>query len=319
MKAPTLSAQQPVQPGTTTTKPRKSRLSRKTKRAALLFLVPFMIMFLSMKVAPIFYAIYQSFFKTERSGLGVGSAKSVFSGVENYLVALQNSDFIASFGRVLLIGIVQVPLMLTIALFLALLLDSAFSPFKRGFRLIYFLPYAFPGVIAAIMWSFLYQPQIGPFTGWLSAIGIDVNFLANNTVFFSIGNMMTWGYTGFNMLVIYSALQAVPEELTEAASLDGAGWWATNWHIKVPAVRPAIILTAVFSIIGTVQLYNDPAILAKVAPGISSTFTPIMAAQQQAAANNYNLAAAQSVILALVALVLSFGFLKFTQRKGANS
>lgn len=319
MKAPTLSAQRPVQPGTTTAKPPKSRLSRKTTVSALLFLVPFAIMFLSMKVAPIFYAIYQSFFKTERSGLGVGSSKSIFAGFGNYLVALQNGDFIASFGRVFLIGIVQVPLMLTIALFLALLLDSAFSPFRRGFRLIYFLPYAFPGVIAAIMWSFLYQPDLGPLSGWLRAIGIDVNFLANNMVFFSIGNMMTWGFTGFQMLIIYSALRAVPEDLTEAASLDGAGWWATAWHIKIPAVRPAIILTAVFSIIGTVQLYNDPAILSKVAPGISSTFTPIMAAQQQAASNNYNLAAAQSVILALVALVLSFGFLKFTQRKEADS
>ncbi|WP_247046337.1 carbohydrate ABC transporter permease [Arthrobacter rhizosphaerae] len=319
MTAPTLSAQQSVQPGNTTIKPRKSRLSRKTRRAALLFLAPFMIMFLSMKVAPIFYAIYQSFFKTERTGLGFGESKSIFSGFENYLVAMQNSDFMASFGRVFLIGIVQVPLMLGIALVLALLLDSAFSPFKRSFRLIFFLPYAFPGVIAAIMWSFLYQPQIGPFSAWLSAIGIHVNFLTDSTVFFSIGNMMTWGFTGFNMLVIYSALQAVPGELTEAASLDGAGWWATSWHIKIPAVRPSIILTAVFSIIGTVQLYNDPAILAKVAPGISSTFTPIMAAREQSAANNYNLAAAESVILALVALVLSFGFLKFTQRKGADS
>lgn len=318
MKAPTLSAQR-GQSGTTRSRPRKSALGRKTKLSALLFLVPFGIVFLSMTIAPIFYAIYQSFFKTERSGLGVGSAKSVFSGLENYLVALQNSDFIASFGRVFLIGIVQVPVMLIIAMFLALLLDSTFAPFRRTFRMLYFLPYAFPGVIAAIMWSFLYQPDLGPFSNWLRALGLDVNFLANNTVFFSIGNMMTWGYTGFNMLIIYSALQAVPEELTEAASLDGAGWWSTAWHIKIPAVRPAVILTAVFSIIGTVQLYNDPAILARVAPGISSTFTPIMAAQQQAGANNYNLAAAQSVILALVALVLSFGFLKFTQRKGAES
>lgn len=317
MKAPTLYAPPPVEtltPGT-----RKSRLSRKTYRAAWLFLIPFLSVFVSMKVAPIFYAIYQSFFKEERSGLGFGDATSIFSGFENYLVALQNNEFMVSFGRVVLIGIVQVPIMLGVALIMALLLDAAFSPFKRSFRLIYFLPYAFPSVIAAIMWSFLYQPEIGPFTSWLAAVGIDVNFLEGSTVFFSIGNMMTWGFTGFNMLVIYSALQAVPEELTEAASLDGAGWFATSWHIKIPAVRPSIILTAVFSIIGTVQLYNDPAILAKVAPGISSTFTPIMAARAQANANNYNLAAAESVILALVALVLSFAFLKFTQRKGADS
>jgi multiple sugar transport system permease protein len=272
-----------------------------------------------MMVVPIGYALYQSFFRIERSGLGLADPETVFAGLGNYVTALTSNDFVASFGRVVLIGAVQVPVMLTIALFLALLLDSVFSPFRRTFRLIYFLPYALPGVIAAIMWSFLYQPSVGPLTQWLSAIGVDANFLSDNLVYFSLGNMMTWGYTGFNMLILYSALQAIPKELGEAASMDGAGWWRTVWHVKIPAVRPAILLTAVFSIIGTAQLYNDPAILSKVAPAISSTFTPIMSAQQSAASNNYQLAAAKSVILALVTLVLSFGFLKFTQRKGADS
>jgi multiple sugar transport system permease protein len=298
---------------------RRTRRSSHKTRSALLLLLPFSILFLGVMIAPIVYALVQSLFRVQRSGLGLGGGETLFVGIGNYITALQNQDFIASFGRVFAIGIVQVPLMLLIALVLALLLDAAFSPLRRTFRLIFFLPYAFPAVIAAIMWSFLYQPRIGPFSDWLAAIGLDVNFLSGDMAFFSIGNMMTWGYTGFNMLIIYSALQAVPEELSEAASLDGAGWWQTAWNIKIPAVRPAIILSAVFSIIGTVQLYNDPAILSKVAPGISSTFTPIMAAQQSAAANNYNLAAAQSIILALVAFVLSFGFLKFTQRKGAES
>ncbi len=295
------------------------KASTQRTRSALLLLAPFGVLFLAVMVTPILYALWQSFFTVQRSGLGLGGGETLFAGLGNYITALQNADFIASFGRVFAIGIVQVPLMLIIALCLALLLDAAFSPFKRTFRLIFFLPYAFPAVIAAIMWSFLYQPRIGPFSDWLSAVGLDVNFLSGDMALFSIANMMTWGYTGFNMLIIYSALQAVPGELTEAASLDGAGWIRTAWSIKIPAVRPAIILSAVFSIIGTIQLYNDPAILSKVAPGISSTFTPIMAAQQAAASNNYNLAAAQSIILALVAFVLSFGFLKFTQRKGAES
>ncbi|KAA9089174.1 carbohydrate ABC transporter permease [Microbacterium radiodurans] len=316
MSAPVLPAELATQREAAKRRPR--RADHRT-RSALLLLTPFAILFLGVMVAPIVYALVQSFFRVQRSGLGLDGGETLFAGIDNYIAALQNSDFIASFGRVFAIGVVQVPLMMLIALVLALLLDAAFSPLRRTFRLIFFLPYAFPAVIAAIMWSFLYQPRIGPFSDWLSAIGLDVNFLSSDLAFFSIGNMMTWGYTGFNMLIIYSALQAVPEELTEASSLDGAGWLKTSWYIKIPAVRPAIILSAVFSIIGTVQLYNDPAILAKVAPGISSTFTPIMAAQQSAAANNYNLAAAQSIILALVAFILSFGFLKFTQRKGADS
>ena len=292
---------------------------RRRTRSALLFLAPFGLVFVTMMVAPIGYALYQSFFRVERSGLGLAAPTNAFAGAANYLAALRDSEFMASFGRVLLIGVVQVPLMLGIALLLALLLDARFAAFKRTFRMIYFLPYALPGVIAAIMWSFLYQPSISPFTAAFKHFGLDVDFLSGDLVLGSIGNMMTWGYTGFNMLIIYSALQAIPGELTEAAGLDGCGWWRIVWHVKIPAVRPALILTAVFSIIGTAQLYNDPEILHQVAPTVSSSYTPIMAAQQSAAINNYNYAATQSIILAVLTFVLSFGFLKLTQRKGAQT
>lgn len=302
----------------TSPRPAKSADKRRT-RSAFLFLSPFALVFLAMMVAPICYSLYQSFFRLQSSGLGLTAPTTVFAGFGNYIKAIQDSDFLMSFVRVFTIGIIQVPVMLILGLFFALLLDSAFAPLRKTFRLIYFLPYALPGVIAAIMWSFLYQPSISPFTQILQIFGLNVNFLSSNLVYFSIGNMMTWGYTGFNMIIIYSALQAIPGELNEAASLDGCGWWRTAWHVKIPSIRSALILTAVFAIIGTAQLYNDPQILSQVAPSVSSTFTPIMAAQQSAAGNNYNYAAAQSIILALVTLVLSFAFLRFTQRKEARS
>lgn len=288
-------------------------------RSAWLFLTPFGLVFVAMMLAPIGYAVYESLFKIERSGLGLAPPTNVFAGLGNYVTALRDGEFLASFLRVFLIGVVQVPVMLGLALVLALLLDSRIAAFKRTFRLVYFLPFALPGVIAAIMWSFLYLPSISPFTAALRRFGLEVNFLSGDLVLGSIGNMMTWGYTGFNMLIIYSALQAIPGEITEAATMDGCGWWRTAWHVKIPSVRPALVLTAVFSIIGTAQLYNDPEILHQVAPTISSTYTPIMAAQQSAAVNDYNYAATQSIILAVLTFVLSFGFLKLTQRKGADA
>jgi multiple sugar transport system permease protein len=119
------------------------------------------------------------------------------------------------------------------------------------------------------------------------------------------------------MLIIYSALQAIPPELSEAATIDGCSAFRIAWHVKIPMVRPALILTTVFSIIGTAQLYNEPAILHNVAPNLSSDYTPIYAAYDQVGNNNFNAAAAESVILAVLAFVLSFGFLKFMQRRGA--
>ncbi|MEH0542506.1 sugar ABC transporter permease [Streptomyces sp. B21-105] len=285
-------------------------------RSAVLFLAPFGLLFTAMLLAPIGYAVYQSFFRTRRSGLGLGPSTTVFAGFDNYVTALHDSRFMSSFLRVFTLGIVQVPVMLGLALLLALLLDSRGAVFKKAFRQIYFLPYALPGVIAAIMWSFLYAPSVSPFTAALRHVGLDVNFLSGDLVLASIGNMMTWAWTGFNMLIIYSALQAIPGELTEAAVMDGCSGWRVAWHVKIPAVRPALILTTVFSIIGTAQLFNEPAVLSQVAPTVSPTYTPILATQQSADINNYNYAATQSVILALLTFVLSFGFLKFTQRKG---
>jgi multiple sugar transport system permease protein len=282
------------------------------------FLLPFGLLFAATMVAPIFYALYQSFFKLQRSGLGFTAPTTVFAGLSNYLTALQDHEFVSSIRRVLLLGIVQVPVMLMLALALALLLDRRATLFKRSFRLIYFLPYALPGVLAAIMWSFLLAPGVSPYAAALARIGLDVNFLSSGLVLFSIGNMLTWAWTGYNMLIIYSALQAIPPELTEAATIDGCSGWRLAWHVKIPLVRPALVLTAVFSIIGIAQLYNEPAILNRVAPSVTASYTPILAAQHSADINNYNYAAAQSIILALITFVLSFGFLKFTQRKAAQ-
>jgi multiple sugar transport system permease protein len=116
------------------------------------------------------------------------------------------------------------------------------------------------------------------------------------------------------MLIIYSALQAIPTELSEAARIDGAGQWRIAWSIKIPMVAPALVLTGVFSIIGTLQLFNEPLVMRSVSSAVTTDYTPNMMVHAAANIPNYNLAAAYSVVLALVTCVLSFAFLKFTQR-----
>ncbi|MHC5907696.1 carbohydrate ABC transporter permease, partial [Streptomyces sp. S6] len=284
------------------------------------FLAPFAVLFLTMMVAPIGYAVYQSFFTVQRAGLFGGKQSTTFAGLDNYTAAFRDHDFMASIVRVVLLGCIQVPIMLGLALLLALLLDSRSARLRKTFRFVYFLPYALPGAIAAVMWSFLLVKNLSPFTGPLSHLGIDVDFLSPSWVPTSIGNMITWGWTGYNMLIIYSALQTVPAEVVEAAALDGCTGWRLAWHVKIPLVRPALVMTTIFSIIGTAQLYTEPAVLvgARI-PGVSPKFTPIMNTTLGMDVGGQNLAAAESVVLALVTLVLSFGFLKYNQRKGATS
>ena len=289
---------------------RRTRSSGAQRRAVALFIAPFAILFLAFYAIPIVYAVVQSLLTVEREGT-FGRPRQVFGGFVQYEQVFQNTAFWESVGRVLLFGVVQVPIMLGLALLFALLLDSPLLKGKKFFRLAFFAPYAVPGVIAAIMWGFLYSPSLSPF----GAVTSNVDLLGGNLVLWAIANIVTWVYVGYNMLIIYSSLLAIPTEIYEAARLDGASNIQIAWRIKIPLVIPAIILTAVFSIIGTLQLLAEPQTLRSFSSAINSTFTPNLAVYTTASVPNYNLAAAFSVVLALATFVLSFVFLKSTQRK----
>ena len=183
--------------------------------ALAIFLLPFGVLFTLFYLVPILYAVYQSLLTVEREGT-FGPAVQVFGGLTQYIQVFQNEPFWSSIGRVLLFGVVQVPIMLGLALILALLLDSSLVRGSKFFRLAFFAPYAVPSVIAAIMWGFLYSPNLSPFT----AVTSQVDFLSAEAVLWSIANVVTWVYVGYNMLIIYSALLSIPQEIYEAARLD---------------------------------------------------------------------------------------------------
>ncbi len=295
----------------------RKRTTAAARRSSIVgFLAPFGLLFAAFYLLPIGYALYRSFFVTRREG-AFGAATEVWGGLENYQRALQDSEFVESIGRMVVFGIVQVPVMLLLALAFALLLDSGVARFKRFFRLSYFAPYAVPSVIAAIMWGFLYAPSLSPVVDILRDLGIGIDFLKSGTVLWSMANIVTWTYTGYNMLIIYAALQAIDSDLSEAARLDGASGWQIAWRIKVPIIRPALILTGVFSIIGTLQLFTEPQVLRNITTSITSNYTPNLVAFTEASANNYNYAAAISILLALTTAALSFLFLRFVNRRQA--
>ena len=281
--------------------------------AILAFVLPFGTLFALFYLVPIGYAIYQSLLVIEREGT-FGQATEVFGGLTQYILVFQNGPFWESITRVLAFGAVQVPIMLGLALLFALLLDSPLVRGKRFFRLAFFVPYAVPGVIAAIMWGYLYSPNLSPFR----AVTENINFLSADLVLWAIANVVTWVFVGYNMLIIYSALLAIPTELYEAARLDGAGQLRIAWSVKIPLIMPAIILTAIFSIIGTLQLLAEPQVFRSFSSAVTSTFTPNLTVYSTSSIPNFNLAAAFSVVLALATFILSFTFLKFTQRKEAK-
>ena len=292
------------------TPPPRKRAVAKNRGAVIFFVTPFAVLFALFYIIPIIVAIYQSLLTVEREGT-FGKPTEVFGGLVQYARVFQDDAFWASILRVAGFGVVQVPIMLGVALLLALLLDSPLVKGKRFFRLAFFAPYAVPGVIAAVMWGFLYSPNLSPFT----AITSEINFLGADLVLWSIANVVTWVFIGYNMIIIYSALLAIPTELYEAARLDGASQARIAWSIKIPLVAPAITLTSIFSIIGTLQLLAEPQVFKSFTSAVTSTYTPNLLIYSTASVPNVNLAAAFSVVLALLTFALSFTVLKLTQRK----
>lgn len=301
----------------TITAPQAAR--RRIEAAPWLLLAPFLALFLLTFILPIIAAVSASFTRVTRSGLfGEGGVHSEFAWFGNYALALGDGAFLASIGRMVLFGLVQVPVMIVLCTILALLLESASAAWPSFFRAAYFLPYGVPGVIATILWSFLYVPGLSPLVDAAAALGLQVDFLGPDTVLWSIANIVTWSYTGYNMLIVIAQLKSIPGEIYEAARLDGAGPLRVAWNIQLPLISPALVLTTVFSIIGTLQLFAEAQVLMSVAPAIDSQFTPNLSAYTTAFAyNDYNVAAAQAVLIALAAFVLSFAFLRLTNRKSS--
>lgn len=289
----------------------------RARRTAAGFLTPFGLLFVFFYLAPVAYAVYRSFFVIAREG-AFGTASESFAGLANYTRALQDPQFLAGIGRVLLFGVVQVPVMLGLALAFALFLDSTVLRLKRFIRISMFVPYAVPSVIGVIMWGFLYTPGLSPVVDALERASMHVDLLGPEWVLWSIANIVTWTFTGYNVIILYSALQAIDPALYEAARIDGASGLQIAWHIKVPILRPALVLTTIFSIIGTLQLFTEPQVLSGIAHSVTSTYTPTMMALTEASGNNYAYAATLSVILALTTAALSFGLLKLTQRRSTS-
>jgi multiple sugar transport system permease protein len=295
----------------------RSKAERRRAMTPYLFILPFGILFILFFLAPIVYAIYQSLFHYRRTGLGLHGATVGFNGLGNYLDVVTDPKFYQGIGRMLLYGVVQVPVMLILALVLALLLDSAVVRFKAFFRLAFFVPYAVPGIIAALLWGYLYDPQLSPIVQGFQALHLPApDFLGFYTILWSIANISTWTWTGYNMLIIFAAMQAIPSDIYESARIDGCSGLRIAWYIKIPLVAPALVLTCIFSIIGTLQLFAEPQVLYTISNNISTAFTPVLYAYNIAFSyNNYYYAAALSVVLALVTFVFSFGVLRVTQRQ----
>ncbi len=283
------------------------------------FLVPATVLFALFFALPIGYAIYLSLRESHIKGLGLGShaRTEVWAGLANYRSALSDPELLASAGRILMYGALLVPAMLGLALVFALLMDTPRIRFGGFSKLAIFLPYAVPGIIASLLWGFLYLPTVSPGYYLLTKAGMSgPDLLHGNGLFLALANIAVWGGTGFNMIVIYTSLRAVPAELYEAARLDGCSELQIALRIKLPMVAPSLVLTFFFSMIATLQVFSEPMTIKPLTNSMSFSWSPMMKVYRDAfVQGNLYSASASSVVIAAATLVLSFGFLKLVNKR----
>jgi multiple sugar transport system permease protein len=282
-------------------------MTRAHRSVPYILLLPFLVLFALFFVFPFLYSLILSLF-VNREG------SNHFVGLQNYMTAWQDNSFWYAIERVAYYGVVQVVIMLVLALVLALFLDSRYVKSKTLFRIIYFLPYAVPGVIAAIMWGFLYSPDLNPFLKLFQMFtgGKPLDLLSTEHVLYGIINMATWEWTGYNMTIYFASLTSIPLELYDAAKIDGCNEFQTAWYVKLPLLKPTIVMTAVLSIIGSLQLFNEPFVL-KSLTSIPATFTPNMDIYNMAFAyGNFTYSATLSIILVLITCFASLLFMYAT-------
>ena len=285
------------------------------KLAPYLFLAPFIVLFAIFLIVPLFYALQLSVFRETM----IGGLK--FVGFDNYIKAFNDQKF---WGGMLLLfryGLFQLPVMLGLALVMALILDSGMLWARAFFRLGLFLPYAVPTVIAALIWGYLYGPQFGPLAQFADYVGLPrPDLFGANTMMFSIANISIWEHMGYFMIIYFAALQAIPHDFEEAAVVSGARAWQYVIYVKLPLIRGTILVTVIFATIGALQLFAEPYLLDGLAPAvITSSYTPNIYAYNLAFVNqDYNYSAAISFVLGGVVAVVSYVFQLVSARQGAR-
>src|SRR5882757_1952209 len=285
-------------PRTITPVPTTGRVTtRGRERAACgVLMAPFLVLLVAVFLIPVCTAVWLSFFGADQPGLGFGPERTVFVGWRSYAVVFTDPTFLAGLATVIGYCLLYIPLLVVGALALALLFDSGAARLRSWAQLGLFLPHAVPGIIAAIIWLYLYTPGLSPVVALLARADLTINFLGAR-----------------------AALRAVPREIIEASVVDGAGPVRTALRVKTPLIRSSIVMVVLFTLIWALQLFTEPMLLSQSSPMISSRFSPTMYIYDAAfTRNNYSLAAAASVILLLCTIALSYGVTRWSNRAGSR-
>lgn len=243
-----------------------------------------------------------------------------FVGLGNYVGLLQNPLFWKSLGNTLYFVVVGVPLSVAMSLGAALLLHSKAGRLKPFFRTAYFAPVVTTVVAVAVIWRYLFHTKYGLVNWGLSALGIDaIDWLGDprwampTIILFAV-----WKNFGYNMIIFLAGLQSIPEDLYEAARIDGANTWKQFRHVTLPMLGPVLLLVSILTMAGYFQLFAEPYVMTQGGPLESTKSVLYLMYEEGFKWWNLGNASAVAFLLFLLMVATTSGLLWFARRKGVE-
>jgi multiple sugar transport system permease protein len=291
---------------------RAARRSFGHGRPALLFLGPFLVLYVLFIVGPAIYGLVMSFFHTSMVSTGLGE----FAGLANYAEALTSSDFWSALWHTIWFTILTTPPLIVLALVFALLAERA-SRARWFFRLAFFLPYILPSAVVALIWIWMYTPALGLLSRAVTALGFaEPNWLGDpDLAMVSLAITTVWWTLGFNFVLYLAGLQDIPRELYEASAIDGAGPWQQVRMITVPLLSRTTSLVVVLQVIASLKVFDQMYIMTQGGPNFATRSVLEYVFDLGFTDFRSGYAAAASTLFFVVVLAVSSAWLVMTRRQ----
>ena len=294
-----------------------SRLNQnfRSKLIPYIFTAPAMVLLFTFGIFPILVATLVSVTNLNISGLA-DSHNVKFIGLSNYAKLFADPDFWQSMTNTAIFALIGIPSVVLLSLAIALLLNRSGNIYFRALRSFYFVPAITAIVAISLIWGYLYNTQFG-FLNWLlSLVHIaPVQWLSNPILAkFSVALVAIWRGTGLNIIILLAALQAVPKEYLEAASIDGANEWIKTFKITIPLLRFAIFFVTITTAIAWLQFFDEAYVLTSGGPLGATTSISLFIFNQGFQQNQFGYASAGSLVLFVLIAAITFVQLKWRKK-----
>lgn len=276
-------------------------MRRNQWKIAMVFLLPYLVIFSIFRFVPSVGGLVVSFFKWSLGG------DPKFIGIDNYVNLAQDGSFYTSIRNTLSFFVLTVPVLVVASLLLAMLLNQKLAG-RRVMRTISIIPYVLIPSIVGIMWNWMFDNNFGLLNYYIKKLGGSPVFWLTDERFalIAVSIVVVWTYIGYDMILFLAGLQGIPKETYEAAEVDGASTFQVFWHITLPLLKPVTMMVSTLTLVNVVQLFDQIYVMTNGGPG-TSTLTMVQY-MYTSAFTNYELgygSAIEVVILVLLMVLIT--------------